>query len=128
MSSSSRDLEASKKTDAVFSCHSESSQNTFSKRDRSNESGIRIESSVHSVLELLTQRKLEHLLEGNKDPLINQARSELVKQEHQVRSLNSCIDELQQEAFAQRLELQDALNTDTLNLDENKFVHNKNYL
>ena len=30
------------------------------------------------------------LLEGNKDHLLSQARSELVKQEHQVESLNSC--------------------------------------
>ena len=47
-------------------------------------------------------------LKGNKDHLLSQARSELVKQEHQVGSLNSCINELQQQAFAQRLELQDA--------------------
>ena len=33
MTSSSRDLEVSGKPDAVFSCHSESSQNTFSERD-----------------------------------------------------------------------------------------------
>ena len=39
--------------------------------------------------------------------LLNQARSELVKQEHQVGSLNSCTNELQQQVCAQRLELQD---------------------
>ena len=50
MTSSSRDLEVSGKLDAVFSCHSESSRNTFSKRDRSNEPGNRFESSVHSVV------------------------------------------------------------------------------
>ena len=49
MTSSSRDLEVSGKPDAVFSCHSESSQNTFSERDRSNESGNSFESSVHPV-------------------------------------------------------------------------------
>ena len=31
-----------------------------------------------------------------------------MKQEHQVGSLNNCIGELQQQAYAQRLELQDA--------------------
>ena len=36
------------------------------------------------------------------------ARSELLKQEHQLKSLNSCIDELQQQAYSQRLELEDA--------------------
>ena len=48
------------------------------------------------------------LLEGNKDHLLSQARSELMRQEHQVGSLNSCINELQQQAYAQGLELQDA--------------------
>ena len=41
MTSSSRDLEVSGKLGAVFSCHSESSQNTFSERHRSNEPGNR---------------------------------------------------------------------------------------
>ena len=31
-----------------------------------------------------------------------------MKQEHQVESLNNCISELQQQTYAQRLELQDA--------------------
>ena len=31
-----------------------------------------------------------------------------MKQEHQVGALNSCINELQQQAYAQRLELEDA--------------------
>ena len=44
----------------------------------------------------------------NQDHLLNQARSELVKQEHQIGSLNSCTDELHQLAHAQRLELEDA--------------------
>ena len=49
------------------------------------------------------------LLEGNKDHLVNQARSDLLKQEHQVGSLNNCINELQHQAHAQRLELQDRI-------------------
>ena len=48
------------------------------------------------------------LPEGNKDHLLSEARSELMKQEHQVRSVNNCIGELQQQAYAQRLEVQDA--------------------
>ena len=48
------------------------------------------------------------LLEGNKDYLLSQARSDLMKQEHLVGLLNNCISELQQKAYAQRLELQDA--------------------
>ena len=53
---SSRNPEVSGKPDAMFSCQSESSQNTFSERDRSNEPGNRFESSVQSVLILLTRQ------------------------------------------------------------------------
>ena len=45
------------------------------------------------------------LLEGNKDHLLSQARVEIMKQEHQVESLNNCISQLQQQTYAQRLEL-----------------------
>ena len=48
------------------------------------------------------------LSEVNKDHLLRQARSEFVRQERQVGSLNNCISELQQQVCAQRLELQDA--------------------
>ena len=48
------------------------------------------------------------LLEGNKDHLLNQARSDLAKQEHHVESLNKCIGELQRQTEEQRLALQDA--------------------
>ena len=60
-------------------------------------------------LELLTRQMLGiSLLDGNNDHLLDQARSELMKQEHQVGSLDNCIDDLQQQAYAQRLELEDA--------------------
>ena len=48
------------------------------------------------------------LLNGNRDHLLAEARSELMKQEHKVESLNTCISELQQQTYAQRLELEDA--------------------
>ena len=64
------------------------------------------------------------LLEGNKDLLLNQARSDLTKQEFHVESLNSYIGELQ------RKKSNDwhyrAHNTDLLNLDGNKFDYKKN--
>ena len=44
----------------------------------------------------------------NKDHLLCQATFELMRQEHQVESLNCCISEPQQQGNAQRLELQDA--------------------
>ena len=42
------------------------------------------------------------------DHFLTQARSELMMQEFKVESLNKCIHELQQQTYAQRLELQDA--------------------
>ena len=43
------------------------------------------------------------LLEGNKDHLLNQERSDLAKQELHVESLNKCIGELQRQTEEQRL-------------------------
>ena len=40
------------------------------------------------------------LLDGNSDHLLAEARSELMKQEYKVESLNTCIDELQQQTYA----------------------------
>ena len=58
---------------------------------------------------MLIQQMLQNLfLKENRDHLLAQARSELMKQEHKVESLNYCLNELQQQAYAQRLELQDA--------------------
>ena len=48
------------------------------------------------------------LLEGNKDHLLSQARSELLRKEHQVGSLNDCTSELQQQAYDEKLDLEDA--------------------
>ena len=48
------------------------------------------------------------LLEADKDHLLNQARSDLAKQELHVESLSECISELQRQAEEQRLALPDA--------------------
>ena len=48
------------------------------------------------------------LLDGNRDHLLAEARSELMKQEKKVESLNTCIVELQRQSHSQRLELEDA--------------------
>ena len=66
------------------------------------------------------------LLEGNKDHLLSQARSELMRQEHPVGSHNNSISELQQQAYAQRLELQDAETLIYWISTRNKFVYKKN--
>ena len=47
-------------------------------------------------------------MEGNKDHLLNQARSDLAKQELHVEPLNKCIGELQRQTEEQRLALPDA--------------------
>ena len=47
-------------------------------------------------------------LDENRDHLLAEARSELMKQEYKAESLNTCIRELQQQTHAQRLELEDA--------------------
>ena len=60
------------------------------------------------------------LLEGNKDHL-------LTRQEHQVGSLNNCISELHNMLLLKDWNYK-TLNTDTLNLDEDKYVYKKNYL
>ena len=66
------------------------------------------------------------LLDGNRDHLLTQTRSELMKQEQNVESLNRCISELQQQVSAQRLELRPI--TEALNLVENKCDYKKSYL
>ena len=72
MSSSSRELEASGKPDAVFSCHCESGPNTYSERNRSNESGTVSRVVFILFLELLTQRVMGwwqgHLFSGGWPP------------------------------------------------------------
>ena len=40
--------------------------------------------------------------------MLTQARSELMKQEYKVESPNTCISELQQQTYAQALEVEDA--------------------
>ena len=97
------------KPDAMFSCDSELTLNTLLARNRGNEPGDQCERCVHFVFRFADPSNVgRSLLEGNKDHLLDQARSELMKQEHQVGSLNSCINELQQQAHAQRLESPDA--------------------
>ena len=93
---------ASGKFDAMFSCH-----DVFS--------------------DLQTQQVLGNhfLMETRIICLIKQDLNEHVRQEHQGRSLNNCIDELQQQAYAQRLELGNA-HDGILSLDNSKQDYKKN--
>ena len=72
----------------------------------SSEQGNLIRSSVFRNTNLSNLRG--SLLEGNKDHLLNQAKSDLAKQKLHVKSLNKCIGELQRQTEEQRLALQDA--------------------
>ena len=101
MSNSSQEPRASGKPDAVFSSKSDEPGNQF-------ESSIFFLCRVPFFNVLIYQNWEDLFLKVNKDHLLSQARSELMKQEYQVGSLTWCINELQQHAYGQRLELQDA--------------------
>ena len=92
MSSSSQEPSAPGRPAALFSLGNEEPGNQF-------------QSSVFRIPDPAKVGK--SLLHRDKDHLLNQARSEL-KQEHRDGSLNNCIDELQQQVYARRLELEDA--------------------
>ena len=98
-----------RETCRIFSSQSRLNQATFSDGDDfslrhqqvfgSNEPFIRFSNPANEATSLL---------DGNRDHLPAEARSEIMKQEYKVESLNTCIHELQQQAYAQRLELEDA--------------------
>ena len=76
-----RDPEVSGKPDAVFSCHSESSQKHFPKETDVMNRENRFESCAHSVFRFSDPANVgKSLLDGNKDHLLHQARSEIVEQ------------------------------------------------
>ena len=93
MSSSSQEPRAYGKLDAMFS-------------SRSHELGSQYDNSFFKFA--YPSNLGRSLLDGNRDHLLTQARSELMKQGHKVGSLNNCIGDLQPQAYAQRLESQDA--------------------
>ena len=113
MSSSSLDPINTGKPVALFSSKNRLNQETFSDREDfpfrtstgfgSSEPFFRFSNPANVA---------KSLLDGNRDHLLAEARSELMKQEYNVESLNTCIRELQQQTYAQRLELQDAHFTD----------------
>ena len=88
--------------------HSSEGQKALGKPNAliSSEQGNLIRSSVFRNADQSNLRG--SLLEGNKDHLLNQARSDLAKQELHVESLNKCIGELQGQTEEQRLAPQDA--------------------
>ena len=73
---------------------------------RNKEPGKRLKSSVFKNADPSNLGR--SLLEGNKDHLLIQERSELMKQEHQVGSLNNCIGELSATSLCSKIGIQDA--------------------
>ena len=90
---------------AVFSSQNRLNQDAFPEREQpvdvlgSNESIFRFSNRANVA---------KSLLDGNGDHLLTEARFELMKQENKVKSFNTSIGELQQQTYAQRLELEDA--------------------
>ena len=109
MSSSSQDPTSAGKPVAVFSSRNRLNQDTFSDRDEISLRHLQVFGSSELFIRFSDPASVaKSLPDGNRDHMLAEARSELMKQEHQVESLNSCISELQQQTCAQRLKLQDA--------------------
>ena len=113
------------KPDALCSCHSESNQNTFFERDKSNEPGNRFESSVHSVLRFSTPANVKKsLLDGKKDSLFNQAGSELMKRNIKWNLLTIVSTSLDNRLMLKKWNWRTPI-TDILNLEENKLDYKR---
>ena len=108
MSSSSQGPISTGKPVAFFSSKNKLNQETFSDGEDfplrhqqvfgSNEPFFRFSNPVNAA---------KSLLDGNRDHLLAEARSELMKQEYKLESLNTCTSELQRQTHSQWLELED---------------------
>ena len=109
MSSSSQDPISTGKLVASFSSQNRLNQETFSERE---DFSLRHQQVLGSNEPFFRFSNLANvaksLLDGNRDHLLAEAKSELMKQEYEVEALNTCNSELQQQTYAQRLELEDA--------------------
>ena len=109
MSSSSQDPTSTRKLVAVFSGQKRLKQDTFSDRDEFPLGRQQVFESDEPFIRFSNPANVaKSHLDGNRDHLLVQARSERMKQEYKVESLNTCISEFQQQTYAQRLELEDA--------------------
>ena len=103
MSSSPQDPMSTGKLVVLFSSQNRLNRETFSKREDFPFRHQRVVGSNEPFFRFSNPAKVaKSLLDGNRDHLLAEARSELMKQEYQVESLNNCIDELQQQTYAQR--------------------------
>ena len=96
MSSSSQDPKpvGTGKLVAMFSSQSRLNQDIFSERNQL--VVVVVVVVVFGSIERTNPANVaKSLLDGNRDHLLTQARSEPMKQGHKVKSLNNCINELQ---------------------------------
>ena len=93
----------------MFSSENRLNQDTFSERE---EFSLRHQQVIVSneifIIFSYPANVAKSLLDGNRDHLPAEARSELTKQGHKVEFLNICIGEFQQHIYVQRLELEGA--------------------
>ena len=109
MSSSFQDPTSTGTPVAMFSSQNRWNQDTFSDRDEFSSRHQQVFGSNEHFIRFSNPTNVaKSLLDGNRDHLLAEARSVLMKQEYMVESLNTCIGELQQQTCAQRLELEDA--------------------
>ena len=108
MSSSSQDPTSTGKLVALFSSQNRLNQETFSDRVEFSLRHQRIFGSNEPFIRFSNRANVaKSLLDGNRDHLLAEASSEHVKQEYKVDSLVTCISELQQQTYVQRLDLED---------------------
>ena len=110
MSGSSQDPTSTGKPVAVFSSQNRLNQDTLSDGD---EFSLRHQQVFLGVMNLSSdsvtrQNVAKSRLDGNRDHLLAEARSEVMKQEYEVASPNTCISEFKIQTYAQQLELEDA--------------------
>ena len=109
MSSSSQDPISTGKPVALFSRPNKLNQETFSDREDFSLRHQQVFGNNKLFFRFSNPANVaKSLLDGNRDDLLAEARSELMKQELKVDSLNTCSPELQRQTQSQRLELDDA--------------------
>ena len=109
MSSSSRDPISTGRPVALFSSRNRSSQETFSGREDFSSEHQQVFGSNEPFFGFSKpENSAKSLPDYNRDHTLAEARSELMKQECKVDSLNTCIREHQRQSNSQRLELEDA--------------------
>ena len=94
---------------ALFSSKRMSSQETFSDREELSSEHQQVLGNNEPLVRFShPETSAKSLLEGHRDRMLAEAKSEILKQECKVDSLNDCIRELQRHALSHRLDLDSA--------------------